>query len=201
MEIQENNPITVGTPPPPLFNEETRQPYKYRMFYDGNRFIANADDPNELLDVLIEGYLNMTPDERQEARILYAYGVQGNFQDRLYLTPEVKEGLKDWEFLVATGQWGSSRHDPSGFWVNFVDEDAPEGDKVDYWHPEIPVPLVIIDAFYKPYTDKEPPFSFHQDTHPVHVIRLGASEEEFLLSLNPLGETFLVPHWMVSSGW
>lgn len=163
-------------PPPAL--RENGENYPWRMFFDGNRQIADSDNLSELLDLIIPTYGDLeTEDQRYAARLELAKSVQlaARTQVVLGLSQEEVDGLTDQEW-----QWLSWEDfsDPSGL----TEDGAPI-----VWKSK--APLVLIDTFYAPFSALLPPLSSHGDVSdaPNIVWLKPSSEVEFLYSLHYIG--------------
>lgn len=176
--IRGNNRQTRDATVPPLTLKDDGTTYKYRMFYDDNRKIAEADTVAELIEVLIPDYLT---EDRESAklyhRVTYAKQVQSSTRAVVLsqVDRETWDGLDDTEKALL--QW-SGDEDP--------DADFGE-DNLGIWSSS--VPLVLLDINYKPYSDKVPPLSSEGD-HPEvsNIIWIRSVDEEaFLETLHKLG--------------
>lgn len=144
--------------------------YLYCMYFDGFKYAAFADDPLDLLDALIPGYSGMDEQQQQIAKITYAIGAQRAVQAQIVadLDPEAWNALTSEEQTVLI---------------------APrfQQPSVDFWNP--PVPLVLVDTGYAPYTNLDRPISGIADVaNPPNIIWLQPRDDwDFLNSLSSAG--------------
>lgn len=141
--------------------------YRYEMIFDRARSRAYADTTSELLAVLIGGYESLDTDERLTSRIRYASDLLAPAQaavlaraDQRTLAPEDLAVLTQPRFQpVVVDAWGC------------------------------PVPLVLLDVHYAPYTNIPAPVSSLEDvTNPVNIHWVRPADEfELLASLDRLG--------------
>ncbi|MEV1001075.1 hypothetical protein [Nonomuraea sp. NPDC050202] len=120
--------VSAAEPPPaPPVNAEGR-PYRYEMIYSGGAFRGYADEPAELVGMLVPGYPELGTDgERAAARVALALDVQVRLQAELAAGRLGACG--EAERVVLLG----GRHEPP----------APAR-----W--TAPVPLVLVASFYRP---------------------------------------------------
>lgn len=176
-----------GEKPSEVPYKEDGEFFEYIMYFDGNRRIAYSDDPAELIDLLISGYLEMNEEERLDARLSRVINLQAVTQAQivLNLSPEDKESLSEWELVALKGEYNETNsYAIRGFWKERLDkgenpEQIEDSDKLDIWTSEIP--LVLIDAAYKPWSDIEPPLG-NPDGNNIIWLR-PVDETDFLHSL------------------
>lgn len=159
---------------PPRHDDGTL--YPYAMFFDGNKYVAYADELADLLDALKPGYAAMADEKAQlEARIRLALDAQVKIQAVINaeVAPEAWAALTDEQRAVLSGP-------------------RFEQPRVDFWDPE--VPLVLVDSGYAPYTTLDRPISGIADVeNPPNMIWLKPIDEwEFLQSLSDAG--YIVLH-------
>ena len=105
------------------------QPYPYEMIYAGGTWRGYADNPGELLTLLIDGYAELEDDEaRLRARIQYAVDVS---------VPLQAEAAAEGDLASCTGEQHA---------VLLAPRDVPPS--VTEW--DAPVPLVLVTSFYSP---------------------------------------------------
>jgi len=158
-----------GEVAPPTHDDDTR--YPYAMYYSGEKFLAYADTPGDLLGVLIEGYAEMDDTEQLSARIRLAIDAQVATQAQI-VTSE--------EFEAAFRALGTAEQD-------LVLAPRHKQPVVAFW--DSLVPLVLVETGYAPYTDLDKPISGISDVaDPPNLYFLRPQEEwEFLVSLDRAG--------------
>lgn len=179
-----------GEKSPNIPFKEDGEFYDYIMYHENNRYIAYADSPAELIDILIRGYEEMTESDRLNARLRMALSLQSSTQAQIFLdlSKEQKESLKEWEIKAIQGRYNET--DPwaiRDFWKEqlpegMTEEEVDEDDRIDIWSSEIP--LVLIDASYAPWTDIYPPLANPEGTNIIWLKPM--DEVEFLESLNSI---------------
>lgn len=162
--------------------------FDWRMFFDNNQRIVDADTTEELLGFLIPNYSAMTKEEKQDSRVELARGVQQLARATILseLSDDKVESLQDWEINVLS--YGNDEHsDPFG-WGDGSGQFGVLNDEVpDEWNSD--VPLVLLDINYAPYTEVPTPLSGFGDFIEVpNLIWLRPTGElEFLRSLSRIG--------------
>lgn len=177
-------------PPPSLKDDGT--PYAWRMFFENNRIIADSDNLDELIELLLPGYVSLTDEPtRLEARSYIAHNVQiqGKANILADLTQEQINDLKEWEINVL--EWASEdgiKSDPYGWGDGTGTLGETNNEALDIWTAD--VPLLLVDTSYAPYTDVPAPLSKYGDyidnVANLYWIR-AASEETLLRTLSKLG--------------
>lgn len=159
-----------GDGPPEAPRTEDNSLFPYAMNYDGFKYIAFAEDPTDLLDVLITGYAEKDDEGKMEARIRLAHDAQVALQAVINAEtdPTVLAALTDEQRAAMEGP-------------------RFEQPRVDFWDPE--VVLVLVDSGYAPYTEIDRPISGIADVeNPPNMQWLRPIEEwEFLTSLAESG--------------
>ena len=180
-----------GEKSPSVPFKEDGEFYNYIMYYEANRYIAYADDPAELVDIIIPGYEQMDPQQRLDARLSMALRMQAQVQAQIVisLTDQDRRELKDWELKALKGEYNEeSPYQIRGFWKERLPEGTdpesiPEDDRMDIWTSDHP--LVLIDASYMPWTNVAPPLGNPEGNN---IIWLRATDEiEFMESLTSIG--------------
>lgn len=161
---------------PPLHDDGTL--YPYAMYFNGYKDVAFADTPEDLLDVLIQGYSDLEGEQaRAKARILLAVSAQVALQAQINadVDPAAWDALPDAQRDALTGP----RYQQPHGWG--------DGELGDVW--ESTIPLVLVDTGYKPYTDIQVPISGMGDVeNPENMIWLRPADEwDFLVSLGAAG--------------
>lgn len=139
--------------------------YRYEMICDGGWTRAYDDSAAGLLEHLIPGYEAMNEEERLIARIRNAIAIQVPLQAAINV------------------QWQDSPRTPA-------ENDILNGSRatqpaVEYWDAENP--LVLIDAFYAPFTETPATVSGlgnFEDPENLWWLRPASSELEYLQSLH-----------------
>jgi hypothetical protein len=142
--------------------------YRFEMIADGGWSRFYDDDPNALLNFLIPGYLGLNESDQLEARIRHAVDLQVRLQARINDFYNDARRTPD-EHALLTGP----RHiQPS----------------VDEWIS--PIPLVLVDAFYIPFSEQPSPLSVAGDvllTPNLWWLRPARSPMDYLMSLHEVG--------------
>lgn len=165
-------------PPPTLHEDGT--PYSFRMFYDGGERIADSDSLDDLVAVLIDGYLDLDdPADRAEARFRFMKRLQYSLRVSVVagISREAWDEMTSLEHALLN--WDNEQ-DPT------FSQDSGDGAPI-IWKQE--VPLILVDAHYEPIGALTPPLSSYGD-HPEvpNVIMLRTTSDlEFLTSLNRTG--------------
>lgn len=163
-------------PQSPVHEDGTR--FAYAMRFDGFKYVAYADSPEELLDFLVPGYKEMDSQEQTTARVRLAMLVQSQTQALINAELDSTEwgALSEVEQGVLTGARVEQPHGWGG--------DDPMG---DVW--ESHVPLVLVKTGYAPYTQILEPVSGIADVEdPPNILWLRPVDEwEFLVSLAVAG--------------
>jgi hypothetical protein len=139
--------------------------YRYQMVYGQGRQRVMADDPADLLSHLIPGYLDFPPELRPALRTSHAEESLHRLQQRI----NVAYGLDD----VDSDEWRllTTRH--AGPVV------------IDAW--SAPVPLVLVNTHYAPYTEQSRP-----EERGGRIVWLDTTDDEtYLNSVALAGEIFL----------
>lgn len=135
--------------------------YRYEMVCDGRWTRAYDDTPSGLMNYLIPGYLNLDPEERLAARIRHAVDTQVTLQ--ALINTNVPGVPTNEEKEVLNGP----RH------IQPI---------IEEW--SCPVPLVLIDTFYNPFTSQPLPLDINEGE--IWWIRAGEDDFEYLRSLHDL---------------
>ena len=99
---------------------------RYRMVYaTGGRHVV-ADEPELLLDVLIDGYLELPEEQRRRARVAHAGQIRSRLQQRV---------------LAAFGPSGLTPDEQRAFLAEPEPTQAPAAWSAD-------VPLILVDAHF-----------------------------------------------------
>ncbi len=172
MAVQIHPVPAEGEPDLPTPLNADGEPFQYCMIFNADTVMAFSDSATELVDLIIEGYLDISEDDVVEqaiARTLFAVGAQVRTQASIMsranaalATPEelaILNGSRDTPPRLAV--WGSI------------------------------IPLVLVDAFYQPFSDIPRPVGRPRDggEPDSNIIWLSfADEVEFLTGLNRCGE-------------
>lgn len=171
--------------PAPELHEDGSS-FQWRMFFNSNAEIVDADTTGECLSYLIENYLSYSPEDRLDLRKDLARGVQQ--MARSVIAAAVQPGEVErweWDLLV----WGDENsQDPYG-WGDGSSTPGEEYDPeiIDIWGNKHP--LVLVTTNYAPFTDVARPMSTEGDYEFVkNIIWIDPSEElRFLQSLSRIG--------------
>lgn len=168
-----------NTPPPSTLNENG-EPYRWRMFFDNNSQVADADTRADLINVFIPGYVNATSFKEQfEMLIDYATSLELQFRVNVLsqATKAELEDLEDWEreYLYSP-------------YIETLTWEDPEAEVPQVWKSALPV--FLVNTFYEPYTDIPRPLSKDGDYDETsNVFWFNANgEEDFLDSLERTGQ-------------
>lgn len=132
--------------------------YRYEMICRGGWARVYADSIEDLLEYLVPGYKSMPEEEKLQARITHALDMQVELQSQINLVYGAYNRTPAEDIIL-----NAPRHTPP---------------IVDIWVSE--VPLVLIDAFYMPYSDIPAPISGMGDTeYSENVWWLNPAENEF----------------------
>jgi len=200
--VSTNNPLTRDNRAPAPALKEDGENYSWRMFFDNDQRIVDADTPEECLDFIIRDYLLLDADARKDARLSLARLVQQLARATILgnLTQEQMDALKEWEWEVLNYGSDETGFDPYGW----GDGSRPIGseqddEQPDFWNSDIQ--LVLVDTSYTPYTDILPPLSSEGDYAEVkNIIWLRPSDDlQLLRSLSRIGYiTFGTPSNVVA---
>jgi hypothetical protein len=209
---QEEDPIMVAVvtsnniysrdnrAPAPAVHEDDGTNFPWRMFFDENQRIVDADTLAECLDYLIVGYSVLNDEEKAAAREELAGRVQQLARATIVssITPEQAEKLADWEWnLLNFGD--NNLQNPYGWGDGTGVIGEADEEKIDEWNSIHP--LVLVDTKYKPFTEIFPPLSGEGDYEEVkNIIWLRPNDElGFLRSLSRIGYiTFGAPSAVVA---
>lgn len=162
-----NNLEGDGPVTPPL--HEDGMGYQYCMYLPGNIDVAFADSYDELLNILIPGYSKMDEEEQVYQRIRLAISAATRVQSEVLIDHDSSEvSAEEWEALVSPRSIKQPR--------------------ADWW--SCPIPLVVVETGYEPFTDVPRPASALSDGNAVSPnlwwIR-PVEEEDFIISLHEVG--------------
>ena len=163
-----NNSEGDGTVTPPL-HEDDDSGFQYCMYLPGNFDVAFADSYEDLLSILIPDYSNMKEEEQVYQRIMLAQNAATRVQAEVLMEHDSSEVTKEeWEALNSPRSVVQPR--------------------ADWW--SCPIPLVVVETGYEPFTDIPRPASALSDGNAVSPnlwwIR-PIEEEDFLISLHEVG--------------
>lgn len=173
-----NNAAGEGPVLAPL--HEDGSSYPYCLYFNSDAEVAFADSIEELLDMLLPGYLNADDAARDLMRIQLAQSVAGQIQaEILFDVDRADVSDHDWAILNAPRQ-------------------LPQPD-AGWWSNEIP--LVVVETAYAPYTAVPRPASAIADgladAPNLWWIR-PAEDEDFLISLHEVGYVRLLMNTITS---
>jgi hypothetical protein len=162
-----NNMEGDGPVIPPL--HENGQAFAYCMYFNGNVDVAFADTLNDLLDALIPGYTSLNGADQDFQRIRLSQSVAAQVQAEILASLEPNQVTAE-EYAVLSAPRGISQP------------------RADWW--TCPVPLVVVETGYEPFTAIPRPASGLSDglSAPDNLWFIRPSEEEdFLISLHEVG--------------
>ncbi|MCF6474050.1 hypothetical protein FAF44_37555 [Nonomuraea sp. MG754425] len=120
--------LSAAEPPPAAPVNAQGRPYRYEMIHAGGALRGYADEPAELVGMLVPGYTGLgADDERAAARVLLALDTQVRLQAQLAAGRLGACGEAERAVLLG------GRHEPP----------SPA-------HWTAPVPLVLVASFYRP---------------------------------------------------
>lgn len=186
-ELSVNNRAGRDNRPPAPALKANGENYPYRMFFNQDKNIVDADTPGECLAQLIPDYLEIPHDLKLTARLDLARSVQ--LMARATLLAAVDpDTIEEWEWAVLTYENSADDNtDPYGWGFGDNELGVVDLGVADIWSSK--TPLVLIENNYDPYTDIRRPISSEGDYKFVsNIIWLEPSdEEEFLKSLSRIG--------------
>lgn len=166
--VMKNNLDVDGPVTPPTLEGQEVGGYQFCMYFNGDQEVAFANTWDELLNVLINGYSDMSEDDKIFHRIRLAQSACAMVQASILV--DVTEGeVSAEEYAILTAPRGLPQ---------------PEA---NWWTSE--VPLVAVETSYEPFTTVPRPasgLSAAADAPNLWWIR-PSDEEEFLISLNEIG--------------
>ena len=149
-------------------SHEDGRPFQYCMYFHDYYDVAFADTYDDLLEALIPGYQQLTEEQAIESRILLGVSAASQIQAQIVAESDLSSVTEDqYKTLMAPRIAPSLR--------------------ADWW--TCPIPLVVVETAYQPYTDVPRPTSGISDTEeaPNLLWVRPAEEEEFLRSLHEIG--------------
>lgn len=139
--------------------------YKYEMICDGGWSRLYDDNLSGLLEYLTPGYEELNDDEKVEARIKNSIDMQ------VFLQSQLNTFYEDVDVKITEKQILVSPRNVQP--------------KIDVWSAKIPI--VLIDAFYIPYTELKAPTSSlgnYNDVENIWWLKPAEGEMEYLKSLH-----------------
>lgn len=164
-EADKVDTLTLPTKPDGSF-------YRFEMLIDNGWSRVYSDSSHELLEHLIPGYSDMSTKDRLVARIVHATTTQTQLQ------------------AIINSSYISTERTPDEDAI--LNGDRREPPEVDIW--ECDVPLVLVDAYYAPYTERLIPISGYGDVvNPPNIWWLRPAHDPlgYLMSLNRFGVVVL----------
>jgi hypothetical protein len=132
--------------------------YNYEMICDGGWSRLYSDTITDLLSNLIPGYSRLNELNKLAARIRHAVDTQVILQAKFNFY-FLKESRSDQEDIILLGD----RHLPP---------------QIEFWSTN--VPLILVDAFYAPFSQIELPIStISTSNNPANIAMLTPAEGEF----------------------
>jgi hypothetical protein len=142
--------------------------YRYCMYFHADLDVAFADTYEDLMEVLVPGYGQMSDEDQTVHRILLGQSAAASVQGAILATVEPGE-ITDEEYAVLSAQRGLPQ--PEANWWTCA------------------VPLIAVETSYQPFTDVPRPasgLSASADAANLWWVR-PAEDEELLLSLLEIG--------------
>lgn len=170
------NVSVSGSNPTVIPTRENGSFYTFEMVTNGGWSRCYDDSPENLLEFLIPGYTVLLGRERLQARIQHAVKQQSRLQTRLNSVFSTEPRSPREQKILA----GARYRQPM----------------ITEW--ECATPLVLIDAFYYPYTETFSPVSVPPDSAVPNLwwLRPAQSDLEYLKSLH---ETSIIDLHVTSS--
>lgn len=165
--------------------------YPYRMFFDGNARIVDAEELSELIEQLIPGYLLMDEQEKKQARDALASSAAFSVKVSILggLTSEEESSLSEWEWEVLSSDDPLEKTYPltSAEVVEDLSDEEADAFFEKFWSSKIP--LVLVQKDFYPFSSMVPPMSSLGDAKRVeNIIWLDSdTEKELLDSLSRVG--------------
>jgi len=178
MDVQVHPVPAEGEPDLPTPLNRDGEPFLYCMIFNADTVMAFSDSATVLVDLLIEGYLEIPEAdvvEQATQRTMFAVGAQVRSQAAIVARANLALATPDERRML-----GGSRDTPPQLTV---------------W--ECPIPLVLVDAFYEPFSDSPRPVGRPRTggERDSNVIWLSFVDEvEFLYGLHRAGEIQLATH-------
>lgn len=157
-------------------NPEGR-PYRYCLMMPNGEDLAYGDTLRDLVDALVPGHeAAETEEDKAELRIWYAARVAATVQS-LLLAQTDPNLLDDYVWATVTAP-----------------KTGPNVARADWWTS--PIPLVVVDTSYTPYTDVPRPASNEDGVYATNLWWLTpATSEELLFSLESIGHIRLLENF------
>ena len=150
------------------------EPYLYCMLTPDNETLVYSDSVEELLEMLIPEYTQLDEKEQIVKRIMLA-NITAAYVQGVFLGEAEEENLLtqyQWEILLAP-------------------KTGPNAPSPIFW--EAPVPLIVLDTTYEPYTSIPRPCGREDGIKTNSLIWLCPSDpEKFLVSLSEIGHIRLM---------
>lgn len=162
------------------------RPYRYCLYFNGFRDVAFADEMDDLMEVLIPGYAQMGEEDQAFRRIRLAQSAAAQVQAEVLASMEVAEQADG--SVLATFEDGASTRISAQDWATLMSPRTLSQPRADWW--TCPVPLVVVETGYEPFTSVPRPASGLADgiAHPDNLWWVRpAEDEDFLLSLHEIG--------------
>jgi hypothetical protein len=177
--LEEDGPLV-----PP--EHEDGRPYRYCMYLNSFVDVVFADEQDELLDVLIPGYGEMTEEDQAFHRIRLAQNAAAQVQADIIASIQL-EPQSDGSFVGKTED-GAEINISAEQWTTLMTPRMLAQPRADWW--TCPVPLVVVETAYEPFTTVPRPASGLYDglASPDNLWWVRpAEDEDFLISLHEIG--------------
>lgn len=148
-------------------------PYRFEMVYDDGNYRAYADTADGLLVALIDGYADMSEQDRLTARVHLAVRTQTTVQ------------------AVLNAHYGLDQVTPDEYVLLSASRATPPAPA--RW--DCQVPLVLVDVFYVPTGDLPRPLTEQDVEAPDNLVWLSPTDPlDFVYSLHRVGLVGLGEH-------
>jgi hypothetical protein len=171
-------PISTGNTPEEDLDKaplnDLGEPYQYCMILPDRESLVYTDSVDDLLESLIPGYLELDDKEQTIKRIMLA-NVVASYIQGILLSELSEENFFDEE------QWR----------ILYAPKTGPNAPNPLFW--SYPVPLIVLDTSYEPYTSLTRPCSANDGVKSDNLVWLFPSDpEKFILSLSEIGHIRLM---------
>lgn len=156
------------------------------MYLNNFTDVAFADEQADLIEILIPGYSAMSEEDQAFYRIRLAQSAAAQIQAEVLASMTIDD-QPDGSYLGTLEDGTQLRIAPEQ-WATLVAPRSLAQPRADWW--TCPVPLVVVETSYEPFTTVPRPASGLSDGT-AHADNLWwvrpAEDEDFLLSLHEIG--------------
>lgn len=172
-------------PPAPALKDNGEN-FEWRMFYNQNSEIVDADSLAECLEQLIPNYMFMNVEDAFQARVSLAKSIQMAARVTILANQDLSQ-LQEWETEVLSFSPDNEHLEPYGWGDGSGKLGTLNPDAVDVWSAK--VPLVLVESNFEPFTNLRRPVSSEGDyVYVSNIIWLEpVTELDFLKSLSRIG--------------